>query len=394
MKGCRIFIFLSLFWSLTPKAIGQHWEKKFNHEVYDAMAKGELRPSSASYVLNDIGNYQGALQLNEVALQWGLDTIGASEALRIVKPEDYFSTIPGDVSVVIVSEAHQKPQHRIFTRRILKSLYDQGFRYFGLEALTPNLDHPLFILDSLLNERKYPMDSPLTGRYAKEPMMGQLIREALDMGFTVFGYDKYGGDIERDLSQALTIKKMMDQHPEGKFLIHCGWYHAIESNYSKRGDGQYMAHHLKQLTGTDPLTIYQDVLSEKYLHTESPIYNQLNGEMGIVVRNENGSPLQLVDHFDLLVFHPRTSFRYGRPSYLLNNSGWKAVELSLDEYELAYPVSIEATLDTEEIDATPIDRMEHLSPYQNLRLVLPPGSFHILITDVKGKEISLKLKVD
>ncbi len=372
----------------------QPWKKNFSHEIYEALAKGELRSSSASYVLNDIGNYQGALQLNDVPLAWGLDSIEVKEELEIIKPEDYFSSITDDVSIVIVSEAHQKPQHRIFTRRILRSLYDNGFRYFGLEALTSNFDHPSFVLDSLLLDRKYPLDSPLTGRYAMEPMMGQLIREALDIGFVVFGYDKFGGDTERDLAQAMNIKKMMDQHLGEKFLIHCGWYHAIESNYPKRRDGRYMAHHLKQMTGMDPITVYQDVLSEKYLYTESPVYSQLDGDMGIVVRKNDGSPLQLVDHFDLLVFHPRTSFQYGRPSYLLSNPGWTTVELSLDEYDLTFPVRIEATLQSEEIEATPLDRMEQLSRYQNLRLVLPAGDYHISVIDVEEKEIRIEIQVD
>ena len=390
--GCFLMLFLSGW--LTPNVSAQPWEKKFSHEVYEAIANGELRSSSASYVLNDIGNYQGALQLNEVRLEWGLDTLNVDKPLNIVGPEEYFSSIKDDVKVVIVSEAHQKPQHRIFTRRILKSLYDQGFRHLGIEALTPNFDNPHFVLDSLLNERKYPMGSPLTGRYAMEPMMGQLIREALQMGFTVFGYDEFGGDVERDLGQAMTIKKMMDQYPDGKFLIHCGWYHAIESNYPKRRDGNYMAHHLKQLTGMDPLTVYQDVLSEKYLYKESPIYDKLSGEMGIVVNEEDGTPLKLIDHFDLLVFHPRTTFQYGRPSFLLSNPGWKSVELSLGEYDFTYPVRIEATLDSEVIEATPLDRMEQLSRYQNMRLVLPQGDYNIQIIDIAGKLIHFVLKVE
>ena len=384
----QLFIGLLLVF-FTPGLMSQPWEKKFSHEVYNAIAKGELRSSSASYVLNDIGNYQGALQLNEVALQWGLDTLDIQEELTVVSPESYFSTLDDDINVVIVSEAHHKPQHRIFTRRILKPLYDKGFRFLGLEALTPNPGHPQFLLDSMLNQRKYPMDSPMTGRYALEPMMGQLIREALNMGFVVFGYDEFGGDVERDLGQAQNIKRMMEKHPDGKFLIHCGWYHAIESEYPKRKDGRYMARHLKQLTGEDPLTVYQDVLSEKYLYTESPIYNKLNGDMGVVCA-EDRNPIKLIEHFDIQVYHPRTTFQYGRPSYLLSNPGWKEVELSLSEYELTFPISIEATLQSEENEATPLDRVEQLSRFQNLRLVLPMGEYDIHITDVLGKVVSFK----
>ena len=387
----RIALLICILW-LSPNINAQSWGKIFSHEIYEALSKGELRPTSASYALSDIGNYQGALQLNEVELQWGLDTLDYKGELKIISPEDYFSLLNDTVSVVIVSEAHHKPQHRIFTRKILMPLYEKGFRFLGLEALTPNPDHPYLLLDSLLNERRYPLDSPLTGRYAMEPMMGQLIREAINIGFTVFGYENTG-DEERDLGQALNIKKIMDRYPGEKILIHCGWYHAIESDYPKRRDGRYMANHLKRLTGTDPLTIYQDILSEKYLYSESPIYERLDGEMGVVLDIDD-QPLKLVDHFDLLIFHPRTTFQYGRPSYLRNNVGWKLVSIPLGKYELTYPINIEATLSSEEKDATPLDRIEQLSPYQNLKLVLQKGEYEIQIIDTKGKVVIFPLVVD
>ena len=387
-----VLVYLGLLW-LTPNIMTQTWGKKFSYEIYDAMKNGQLRASSASYCMVDIGNYAAALQLNEVALEWGLDTLDTDMELDVIPPEDYFKNLDDQVSLVIVSEAHHKPQHRIFTRKILKTLYDKGFRYLGLEALTTNFNHPQFVLDSLLNDRRYPLDSPLTGRYAMEPMMGQLIRTALDLGFTVFGYDRFGGDIERDLGQAMNIKKMMDRDPEGKYLIHCGWYHAIESDYPKRKDDRYMAHHLKRLTGHDPLTVYQDLLSEKYLYRESPVYEKLQGEMGIVV-NSRGEALKMVDHFDVLVYHPRTTFKYGRPSYLFSNPNMRMIKMSLTEYDLSYPVHIEATLIKEGQDATPMDRVEVLSPYQNTNLILPPGEYSIYIIDNTGKTMTTVKNID
>jgi hypothetical protein len=51
---------------------------------------------------------------------------------------------------------------------------------------------PSEICDSLLNERGYPLNSPLSGTYVTEPQMSNLIREAIDIGFKLFPYYRFG----------------------------------------------------------------------------------------------------------------------------------------------------------------------------------------------------------
>lgn len=375
----------------------QSTDKMFSHQIAQGLFDKTIKSSSsAAYRYTEIGEYHQGLQLTEVALSWGMDTNYVSPSqLEIVPPEEYFKEISDEEKIVIVSEAHQKPQHRIFTRRILKTLYDKGFRYFGLEALTPYSEHPLFLLDSTLNERGYPLDSPLTGRYAMEPQMGNLIREALKLGFTVFGYERSTGENERDLQQALNIKKIMDQFPEGKFLIHCGWYHAIESDEIKRRKDHYLAYHIKELTGIDPLTIYQDFLSEKVLYKESPTYIGLKEEhMGIVIDKNKKKPYRFTEHFDINIYHPRTRYINSRPSWLFNTAGYKEVSIPIGETTLGFPMIIEAILAEEAVIAAPVDRVELQDKYQNKVLALPPGNYIILMRDHIGKEVSLNLKVD
>ena len=67
----------------------------------------------------------------------------------------------------------------------------------------------------------------------------------------------------------------MKAHPNEKIVLHCGWYHAIESDYPKRKSDNYMAYHLKKRTGINPLTIYQDALSEKVSMEESPYFKMI-----------------------------------------------------------------------------------------------------------------------
>jgi len=180
-------------------------EYLFSFEIEQAITSEKLRKSSAASQYTFIGEYKKALQSYELHLDWGLDTLGIQDSLDLLKyelsdPVPYLKDRTKDKSLVIISEAHHKPQHRIFTRKILKILYENGFRYLGLETLSRNrLDTSSFLLDTLLNERGYPLNSLLTGYYTREPQMGNLVREALALGFEIFGYERTSRGIDRDL---------------------------------------------------------------------------------------------------------------------------------------------------------------------------------------------------
>src|SRR5690606_5251139 len=62
-----------------------------------------------------------------------------------------------DARITIINEAHHIASHRTFTRSLLQGLYDNGYRYLGLEAL----------FDSVINDRNYPTIE--SGYYTSEP---------------------------------------------------------------------------------------------------------------------------------------------------------------------------------------------------------------------------------
>ena len=45
--------------------------------------------------------------------------------------------------IVMINEAHHVPQHRVFTYRLLEDLWQKGYRYLALEALSENAEHGL-----------------------------------------------------------------------------------------------------------------------------------------------------------------------------------------------------------------------------------------------------------
>lgn len=390
---------------LTTQLQSQNKSKfqyKFSHQIESEIEDGSLRKSSASYHYSYIGEYKKSLETYELQLDFGLDSMTNSQAqaFEAYKPVNAFDYIKDQVKnhkLVIVSEAHQKPQHRVFTRKLLKDLYNKGFRHLGVETLTPHFqDTTKFLMDYNIEKRGYPTTNQLTGTYTREPQMGNMIREAISLGFKIFAYEKTIQKTERDYQQALNIDKYMRQFPFDKFLVHCGWYHAIESDYPKRRKDNYMAFHLKKLSGTDPLTIYQDALTEKELIPESPFYENIKSDSISVLVNDEGSVFNGIDgtnHFDIFVYHPETKFKNGRPHWLYDIEGNNTTPILKAKLKTEdYPVIVKAFKYTDDINATPVDMVELKNEKDNKVLVLNEGAFKIIITNESDIEYVYYIK--
>jgi len=361
---------------------------KTSEEIENELESGEIRSSSAAYYYTYIGETEKALETYEIPVEWGLDTMSENERewfseYEPVNAQEYLSQRVEKEQIVIISEAHHKPQHRVFTADMLDVFYEKGYRYLGLETLTPNfVDPSKYLMDTMINKRGYALNSPLSGFYTREPQMGNMVRKAISLGMTVFGYEYTGGELDRDLGQAKKIAEYMADHPEGKILIHCGWYHAIESNYPKYEGANYMAYHLKQITGIDPLTIYQDVLSEKRELEESPYYRELDAVEVSVLVDDKGDVFNGkigTDHFDILVYHPETSYKKNRPDWLYKES-LKEVYEAYKGREEDYPIIVEA-YKLEEENGVPVDRVEYMEITEKKPLLLELGKYRIRILD-------------
>lgn len=402
-----ILLFACLsFYADAQVALTELYEPRFSHDIEKGLQDGSLRSTSAAYYYTFIGEYEKALSNYELALEWGLDTMTTADRLRFeaFKPVDAFTYLDQHLrgeQIVIISEAHQKPQHRVFTNRLLPILQKHGFRYLGIETLGPNrngTDPEFFLSDTLLNQRGYPLYMPLTGTYTLEPQMGNVIRTANDLGFSVFAYERTSRENDRDLQQALNIKAFLDQHPGAKIVIHCGWYHAIESEFAKQGQDHWMAYHLKQLTGIDPLTIYQDALTEKRTGRESPYFQMIDSDQISILVDKSGNVFNGVDrldHFDMLLYHPRTTYIKGRPDWLLAQDGAKRVKIRKQKIKTAqYPLLVKAYLSEETAQATPVDIIELNDPSQAAFLILQRGAtYRISMVDKERREFHYRQRV-
>ncbi len=226
------FSLLMIFLAAACQLAGQPLHPyKFTAEIRAAAASGEMRVSKAAQYYSYIGEYPQALSVpNEVPLEWGFDTVAQADKgyFARFRPQPAVEALldkAATTQVLILNEAHHKPQHRVFTRLLLRGLYERGYRYLGLEALSNCASG---FCDSTLNERGYALNSPITGTYVTEPQMGNLIREAIALGFEVFPYDQFSKD--RELDQAKHIAAFMEAHPDGKIVLPPGAYRLVMLN--------------------------------------------------------------------------------------------------------------------------------------------------------------------
>jgi hypothetical protein len=310
-------------------------------------------------------------------------------SFKPVDAKDYIVNRSKTEKVIIINEAHHNARHRVFTHSLLQGLYDNGYRFFGLEALD----------DTLINQRKFPVLE--SGYYTKEPQMANLIVEAIRIGFTVFGYEAEAGlnGKERELAQAENIAKLMDKNPNAKFLIHCGYDHVIEGTPGNKSWEKAMAGRLKEKTGIDPITIDQVAYSEKgerkFL---SPYILLANAEKPVIMVNESGKTFNgsaTNDQTDCRIIHPLTIFEDNTPNWLAMNG--KRIKYTLPSSKiLEYPLLVLAYRKNEfEQNGIPAAIIEILEPKDKAILFLEKGKYTIILKNKDYqmvKEIKTKVR--
>ncbi|MEE8094350.1 MAG: hypothetical protein V3T47_08940, partial [Gammaproteobacteria bacterium] len=90
--------------------------------------------------------------------------------------------------LVMVNEEHRSSMQRAFTNRLLAPLRVQGFDYLALEGVGEDA--------AALNRRGYPVLS--SGTYTRDPAFGDLIRRAIELGYTIVAYEATGDQMESD----------------------------------------------------------------------------------------------------------------------------------------------------------------------------------------------------
>lgn len=203
---------------------------------------------------------------------------------------DFLDDFNIDSRLFMLNEAHNNPTHRLFATLLLKKLYDSGFRYFAVEGLSWN--------DSLINNRKFPISK--SGYYIKEPNFGNLIRTAIEIGYTVLPYEQLKGQSReinsREQNQANNIIKYLNDFPESKIFIYAGYSHIQEKSLIP--EYKWMAERIKDSIKVDPITIDQTTF-DKFNNIETSYV--INTK-----KSSNDSIKSYRDVYDFVVTHPQS----------------------------------------------------------------------------------------
>ncbi|MFT4664041.1 MAG: outer membrane protein OmpA-like peptidoglycan-associated protein [Polaribacter sp.] len=333
---------------------------------------------------------------------------GDANALTKCKPipaADYLLKQTVDKKAVFFNEFAPNPQNRAFTTSLLKDLYEQGFRYLAIEALSPK--------ETKLAKRGYPVLN--SGRLIREPLFGDMVRQALKLGFTLYPFEptpteldkakrvvqkSVGGNlnkeqlnnISRKWAKALNISRIYQRNPEAKVLVYCS-----KSNLREDLEGaqQNISGWLKKLSSVNPYTIDQATLTEKCPEITHPLFNKRAIKEPTVWLNKDKafntySPTAL----DLQIQHPKASTAYGRPNWLSMNGYRKPFAFNPDKHGMTYPCLVMAYKKGEDTDfAVPVDALEFPTNADRLSLMLPKGKYQLILSDeTKFKALNVEIE--
>ncbi|MDN4165906.1 hypothetical protein QWY31_10355 [Cytophagales bacterium LB-30] len=381
----NLFSFFSAIFLLTVVDVvaqSEKFEYRYSMDIESSIEKDTVpwKFQTGANEYSFIGNYQKTRETwdrNGV----GIPIITLADSLYFigftpVNAKDYIIEKSKKEQIIIINEAHTYPNHRTFTHSLLQGLYDNGFRYLGIEAL----------FDTIINDRKYPIIE--SGYYTKETEFGNLIYAALKIGFTLFGYDDFEHNgKEREIAQARNIANFIDRNPHEKVLIHCGHDHVIEGTPYNPTWGKAMAGRLKEFTNIDPLTISQTQFTEKsekkYNH---PFINMVNKGFPVVLIDGDGNLFngkKGENRFDIIIIHPETHYIDKRPNWLLSLENRKKYQIEKSKIN-QLPILVFAYRKNEfENNGVPADIIEVIDSDSVPSLIIDRGSYEIIIKDIK-----------
>lgn len=384
------------FYGDYQKALDQTTRRKsvapdpFENISYGSGEKADLIKSLEKSLQNHDANEANKASIQKMLFL--LKTPAANELFAQAKPVSAVNFVINQAKYyhfTLINEAHFNSQHRSFTQSLLKPLWNQGYRYLALETLSHK--------DSIIHERGYPIRS--TGYYTKDSNFGNLVREALTIGYQLIPYETkndYDGTL-RDRDQTHNIyEQTLKKDKNGKVLIHAGYSHISEA-----GDKIYepMGYQLKKKINQDILTIdqvsmigFNDTTKQHQYYRETAKRFEFV-EPTIFLTNEDRviiDPIKSLG-FDIQVYHPETKFENGRPDWM-HREGIKSIPLSAELQENYEGHLVQAVKKGEAIEAIPVDQFV-IS--EGKVFLLDPGNYNLRLINCQGDMIAtLTLEVN
>lgn len=401
MKRFNLFIspFLllgCLLTSVVSAQVNQRSPYHFSGEIYERVKKDSIYwlGGVASSDLSFIGLYKEA-RLEYDKPRRGIthipdaDSIAFLAQYKPVSAEKFILQQAATHQVLIFNEAHFNPRNRVLVTSLLARLKKLGYTCLAVEA---------FANDSSFTKKQHPVVGS-TGFYTNEPQFGNMIRTALQLGYTLLPYEaaNMGNAQKRELEQAQHIAAFLKKEPGTRLIVYCGFDHVLEDSIP--GLGKRMAGRLKELTGIDPYTLDQTTLTEKaFPGWEHPYYRITQPKQYTVLVNQQGIPLNSVTetpgHVDAFVLAPRTNYVYNRPDWVFENNKTPYF-LPAATSSFSYPVMVKAYGVNDAAAAVPLDVIEIKSADEipATAIALPKkGRFVLQLCDSAGHVQKLQVK--
>ena len=275
------------------------------------------------------GDYASTLELEKTAHEKLSDSTkleinqltDLAKEVTYTDARKYILTQTKKKRVVMINEAHDKPLHRAFTASLLEELYSQGFHYLAMEMLDAHI------------KKSITKPTVFTGYYTAEPVASELIRKALEIGYTLISYEDtvsaHTTTKQREYAQAENLFNAIRKlDTSAKILVHAGYEHIQEAAKPDTRIPIPMAAYFKVISGIDPLTIDQTEMTEMGKDAYTALFyekwRQKNSFFNSVVAIKNDKTIDPygLDFYDIHVIHPPTVYRNSRPEWM-NMNGWK-----------------------------------------------------------------------
>lgn len=285
--------------------------------------------------------------------------------------------------IVLVNEAHHDAHTRVLTLELLPRLRALGYNYFAAEALTED--------GRALMRRGYPIKSSGT-EYLHEPLYGEIVREAVRLGYTIVNYDLSGADTDREEEQAKALyQKVFSKDPHARLFAQVGYAH-IDKEKGRLGLYTPMAEQLQKMTGIPVLSIDQTQLRDVMPPSNVGPYHQLIEVFHPtkpVVLQFHGDHIWSSDpaRFDVSVVLPQIK-NDGRPSWLSLDNTRAPWPISTALCRDIVPCAVDAHYVSEPDTAIPADIYTFLTKASSSYLYLRPGAYRLLAWDSKGETLA------
>lgn len=342
------------------------------------------------------GDYRTALQylvksydsVNDATRGKIYKTAAALLGVQHVNARSYIRLAAKNRRVVMINEAFAKPLHRAFTLSLLADFYRMGYRYLAMEMLNN------------FSSQRLESVGMRTGYYVCEPVAGELVREAISLGFKLVPYEDTLAGVhtanQRDSIQAQHIYDVLRNDSTAKILVHASFAHILKT--PEPGGRIPMALAFWRLSGIEPLTIDQtDMTEESNFGYGRVIYQAYTTKFSITepsIALMNNAPVNVIDKdlYDLCVIQPPTIYLDGRPVWmklggLRQPTYIKRPSSAVFFVQAYYQSEIDAN-DNTPWQLVPADQTYTLGGTERYLLYLKKGKYKVFFRDINYQILS------